>query len=88
VTLKYSFVAINPGAATTYPNPSFLGEGAEGFFLLYHSDIPGLPVGFPCLRAAVQEPKAREPASGSCIPQWIKSGKPYLTGSPRACNYL
>ncbi len=25
---------------------------------------------------------------GSCIPQWIKSGKPYLTGSPPACNYL
>ncbi len=25
---------------------------------------------------------------GSCIPQGIKSGKPYLTGSPRVCNYL
>lgn len=25
---------------------------------------------------------------GSCIPQWIKSGKPYLTGSLPPYNHL
>ena len=38
--------------------------------------------------AAVPEPIAGEPASAPVSEHWLKSGKPYLTDSPRACNYL
>jgi hypothetical protein len=32
--------------------------------------------------------RRRDNRIGSSKPQWIKSGKPYLMGSPRVCNYL